>query len=193
MTLLMREREGGFTVIEILLALAIFAVVITGALGALGAQNSGQLETIPTGLVAARSGKDMTAAAVYLQALHECAATVGGAAVTPGTIIYNASSTAAPLGCTIPNLTPPPDTLPLLPSAEPYQLARYTLTVSFDTMLWPDPNATEYVVGTCSPAAPDCVVRIRSTLAWSQRGDPPACPVTGPERGCLTLQRLLPR
>jgi prepilin-type N-terminal cleavage/methylation domain-containing protein len=183
----MTGRDRGFTIIEILLALAMFAVIIVGALGTLGAQGTGQLETVPTGLTTARSGKDITAAAVYLQALHECAATVGGTGVTPGTMIYDGSSSDAPLGCTIPLTSP---LQPLLPSAEPYQLARYTLTVTFTTLVW---GSGRYTEGSCDPATDaDCLVRIRSTLAWSLRGEPPSCPPSGSARGCLTVQRLLP-
>src|SRR2546425_11360676 len=84
------SNERGFTLIEILVSLAIFAVVVIGALGVLGAAGSrGFLSAVPTGFVTTRAARDITAAAVYLQAFQEHAAqqaiSQGDASLVQGT------------------------------------------------------------------------------------------------------------
>ena len=169
----MRGHERGFTIIEILIALAVFAIVVIGAIGAIGATTSGFLEAVPTGLVTSRSSRDMTVAGAYLQALHEHAATIGGANIDPvadsGT--FTPASGAGPLGF-------------VLPSAVPYQLNWTTLVVTFETWVWNGASPGQYVSGNCDPSTDeDCLVLARSTLTWNLRG------VARPP---LTAVRMLP-
>jgi len=169
----MSRNEPGFTIIEILIALAVFAIVVIGSLGVVGATTGGFLEAIPTGLVTARSAKDMTAAGVYLQALHEFAAARGGGTIDPGTDggTFTPGGGPGPLGFA-------------LPSAVPYQLDWDTLVVEFVTLMWNGASPGQYTAQSCDPSsAPDCLVLMRSTLTWNLRG------VARPP---LTLERILP-
>lgn len=169
----MKKGERGFTIIEILIAIAVFAIVVIGALGFVGATTSGFLETIPTGLFTARSSKDITAAGVYLQALHEFAAARGAGTINPATDggTFTPASGSGPLGFS-------------LPSAVPYQLDWDTLVVAFVTLTWDGGTPGQYTAQNCNPAtAVDCLVLMRSTLTWSLRGI---------ARRPLTVERILP-
>jgi prepilin-type N-terminal cleavage/methylation domain-containing protein len=166
-------RDGGFTIIETLIALAVFAVVVIGALGFVGATSSGLPGSIPTGLVTARSSKDMTAAGVYLQALHEYAAARGAGSIDPATDggTFTPASPSGPVGF-------------VLPSEVPYQLDWDTLVVAFVTLMWDGGSPGQYAPQSCDPStAADCLILMRSTLTWSLRG------VT---RQPITVERILP-
>ncbi len=177
----MRTDERGFTLIEILVSLAIFAVVVIGALGVLGAAGSGGfLEGFPTGFMATRAARDMTAASVYLQAFQEYAAGQGGALLTPGTYCQGP-------GCATENLAssgltgcPSPPTQPCpSPPGQPYQLDWRKLDVTIERWYW-DGAATPKRYRCSQPASATCdfvvpippteyLVRLHSMLTWQVR------------------------
>src|SRR3989304_6906349 len=65
-------RDQGFSLIEVLVALGIFAVISVGVLSVLGATAVGGFQDAsPTALATGRRAKDLTVAGVYLQALHD--------------------------------------------------------------------------------------------------------------------------
>jgi len=166
----MIASERGFTVVEILISLAIFAGVVVGALGVLGVTGSGVLESFPSSFANTRMARDITAAAVYLQAFQEYASGVGGSALNPGTYcLANSGSTCgATSALSGAGLGSYPPVL-----GYPYQLNWQTLVVTIDRWYW-DNTAKKYcIVG--SPGCPatsttEYLVRIDSTLTWQYRG-----------------------
>ena len=152
----MRRGESGFTFIEILIALAIFAIVVVGALGVIGATNAaGLLEGVPTALVTGRTAKDMTAASTYLRGFQEYMAGTVDSTTIPG--IYTFDTTAVDiLGYSI-------------PSAQPYQLAWSGMTVTIDTWYWVC-GWDYYAPG--GGATGDQLVRVQATLSWVLKGAP---------------------
>ncbi len=184
----MITNERGFTLVEILVSLAIFAVVIVGALGVLGAAGAGGfLEGFPTGFVTARAARDTTAAAVYVQAFQERAASQVSSTLVPGTYCDG-------LDCTV---TTPIVSTPISPASgltgystppgQPYQLDWRRLDVTIERWYWDDTIDTDgagpdkskvYCRGAptvepgCTMATPatEFLVRIRSKLTWQFRG-----------------------
>src|SRR4030067_39285 len=66
------KGDRGFSLIEVLVALGIFAVVSVGVLSVLGATAAGGFQDAsPTALTTGRRAKDLTAAAADLQAMHD--------------------------------------------------------------------------------------------------------------------------
>lgn len=169
----MIANEHGFTLVEILVSLAIFAVVVVGALGVLGAAGSGGfLEGFPTGFVTTRAARDTTAAAVYLQAFHEYAAARGGAALTPGTYCQGS-------GCATQNLSSAGLGVYPTPPGYPYQLSWQRLDVVIDQW-YPcfdsstPPKFLRYSVspgvGCTVDTTKEYLVHINSKLTWQFRG-----------------------
>ena len=179
-------NERGFTLIEILVSLAIFAVVVIGALGVLGAAGSGGfLSAFPTGFVTTRAARDITAAAVYLQAFQEHAAqqaiSQGDASLVQGTYCQGSDP-----GCAN-NLSsaglgsyPLPSCNSSTPCPQPYQLDWRKIDVTiqrwyacFDTSTTP-PTFVKYSTdpgsGCTVDTAQEYLVRVRSTLTWQYRG-----------------------
>ncbi len=202
----MITSERGFTLVEILISLAIFAVVVVGALGVLGAAASGGfLESFPTGLAAMRVARDMTAASVYLQTFNEYAMGLNSSTLTAGT--YTATPAVT---CTM-TLTPsgsglgsPP--VPPGPSCNyPYQLNWQSLTVLIDNPYYACFNSS----GTppqCTASAPcfvkyskasdascttntakESLIRIDTTLTWQYCPRPTGCSARK-----LEMDRFLP-
>lgn len=178
-------NERGFTLIEILVSLAIFAVVVVGALGVLGAASSGGfLSGFATGFATTRAARDFTAAAVFLQAFQEHAAqqasTQGAASLVPNT--YCAGSDP---GCAN-NLSfaglgtyPLPSCNTPAGCSQPYQLdwRRLDVTIErwyacFDNSVDP-PRFVKYSiepgVGCTVNLAKEYLVRVHSTLTWQYR------------------------
>ncbi|MDR7540574.1 MAG: prepilin-type N-terminal cleavage/methylation domain-containing protein, partial [Armatimonadota bacterium] len=124
--------QRGFTLLEVLVSLAIFAVVVIGALGVLGATSSGGfLEGFPTGFSTTRAAKDATAAAVYLQAFHEYVAAQNAAALSPGAYCDGPDCTGASISSS--GLTGYPT-----PPGQPYQLDWRRLDVTIERWCWDD-------------------------------------------------------
>ena len=178
----MNPDQRGLTLIEILIALAIFAVVIVGALGAIGSTTSGLMEGFPTASMSARGAKDYTVASVYLQAFQEYMADH----LTDATI-----GVTVPVGTTSFSAGPPPPASVfgfIPPSGQPYQLDWTELEVTVERWYWycgnaaatppvlpqyapidgvnPDPSVTE-----------DQMILVRARLTWRYQGQTRTVPV----------------
>jgi prepilin-type N-terminal cleavage/methylation domain-containing protein len=165
-------NQRGFTLIEILVSLAIFAMIVIGALGVLGATDQGGfLEGFPTGFVTARVAKDYTAASVYLQALNEFAASKGSAAATSG--VYCIGSACSPVNDLPAGLTGYPT-----PPGQPYQLDWTKLDVVIETWYWDTVNERY----STSFNTTETLTRVRSTLTWQMRG----------QARSVTVERFIP-
>lgn len=171
----MREREQGFTLIEVLIALVIFAIVAIGALAALGATtSSGFLGAFPTSFSTVRQAKDFTAAATYLQSLDDYIASKGKNVAPPDTYcMENVSGACSPVPVKLlpswGQLSGPP-----VPST---QLGWTKLDVLIQQWYWDAGlNAGDggyCLVGSsgCSAAASgDYILYVSSTLSWSFSG-----------------------
>lgn len=202
----MITSERGFTLVEILISLAIFAVVVVGALGVLGAAGSGGfLESFPTGLAAMRVARDMTAASVYLQTFNEYAMGLNSSTLTAGTYTatpgVTCSMTLTPSGS---GLGSPP--VPPGPSCNyPYQLNWLSVIVLIDPPWYACFN-TSGTPPQCTATAPcfvkystvsdascginnlkESLIRIDTKLKWQYCPRPTACvPRT------LEMDRFLP-
>lgn len=173
----LRRDETGFTLVEILVSLAIFAMVAIGAIGVLGATDSGGfMEGFPTGFMTARVAKDYTASSVYLQAFNEFVAAKGTANATPGT--YCVGSACSPVVSLPSGLAGYPT-----PPNAGYQLDWTRLDVLIQRWHWDetadvdgvgsDKGKTYCVIGTagCSSVSTNEYVTLtRSTLTWRIKG-----------------------
>lgn len=169
----MRFGERGFTLIEVIVAFAVLAVVLVGALTVVGA--AGFLDTFPTAFGGGRVAKDYTAASVYLQAFHEHLAGVG-------------SENLDLSGGCAQSFTPADGELYgfASPSSPGFQLDWAELQVQFERWEW---NGTQYAsTGPDSCDAPaegdDAMMRVVSTLTWRLKGT---------ARPPLSVERFIPR
>src|SRR5574341_495382 len=168
----------GFSLIEVLVALGIFGVVCVGVLSVLGATAAGGFQDAsPTALTTGRRAKDVTVAAVYLQALHDHLASEDEAAWNallstwpPGTNeqAYCVSPGGLPCGGGEPTLPAVLGDYPL-PQAAPYQMAWTTLRVLVQRWFW-DCAATRYAAPPAATTS-DSLVHVRSTLSWRFKGE----------------------
>lgn len=202
----MMTGERGFTLIEILISLAIFAVVVIGALGVLGAAGSGGfLESFPTGLAATRVARDITAASVYLQTFNEYAMGLNSSTLTAGTYSATPGATCSTtLTFTGSGLGSPPAP-PGPPCNYPYQLNWQTLTVVIDPPWYACFNTSGTPLP-CTATAPcfvkyskasdsscntdttkESLVLIDAKLAWQYCPRPTACVAR-----TLEMDRFLP-
>ncbi len=151
--------EGGFTLLEVLVSLAIFAMIVVGAVGVLGASNSGLFEGFPTGFVTTRVARDITAASVYLNAFEEFVASKGSANAAPGSYcVGSGCSTEVPLPTGLTGYPTPP--------GEAYQLNWTKLEVLIELWYWN--TATNKFSATVSTN--ETLTRVRATLTWEIQG-----------------------
>lgn len=154
------KNDRGFTLIEILVSMAIFAVIVIGAIGVLGATDQGGfLEGFPTGFLTARVAKDYTAASVYLQAFNEFVASKTTVNATPGT--YCIGSSCSPLVALPAGLAGYPT-----PPGQSYQLDWTRLDILIETWYWDTVNDRF----STSFNTTETLTRVRSTLTWQTRG-----------------------
>jgi len=170
--------EGGFSFIEVLVALGIFLVVSVGVLSVLGATTAGGLQdAAPTALAAGRRAKDLTVAAVYVQALHDYLASQEEA-------VWNAVFDSWPSGAVEQTYCIRSDGAPCgggepvppaflggypRPETEPYQFTWTILRIAVQRWFW-DCAAKRYTFAPPSPTR-DLLVRIHTTLFWRLRGE----------------------
>lgn len=156
----MIRAQGGFTLLEILVSLAIFAVIVIGTLGVLGAADAGGfLEGFPSAFATARVARDYTVASVYLQAFQEFVASKGSANAAPGT--YCIGTGCSPEVALPPGLTGYPT-----PPGQGYQLAWTRLDVLVELWYW-DNVGKRF---TATVTADEKLTRVQTTLTWQTRG-----------------------
>jgi prepilin-type N-terminal cleavage/methylation domain-containing protein len=153
------SNEHGFTLLEVLVSLAIFAMVVVGAVGVLGATNSGLFEGLPTGFVTTRAARDITAASVYLNAFEEFVASKGSANAPAGD--YCVGTGCSPEVALPTGLTGYPE-----PPGESYQLAWTKLEVLIETWYWDTTTNTFSTTVTTN----ETLTRVRATLTWEIGG-----------------------
>ncbi len=171
-----RRGDSGFTLIEVLVALTVVAVLSVGAFGIVaGSAVGGLQEGGPVAVAAGRRAKDLTAAGVALQALHDYLAIQDGA-------VWDAAFSDWPPGATERTYcvrlgrascagSDPP--LPAtfgeypLPGSHPYQLDWVELRVAVQRWFW-DCASRRYAPN--GSPTDDFLVRVRSDLTWRFRG-----------------------
>jgi prepilin-type N-terminal cleavage/methylation domain-containing protein len=151
----MNNDARGFTLVEILIALALFAIIVVGVLGVIAATNTaGLLEGVPTALATGRTAKDITAASTYLRGFQEYMAAAADASTTPGVSTFDPATATDILGYA-------------LPSAQPYQLGWSGMTVTVDPWYWVC-GWEYYAPG--GPTTDDQLLRVQATLSWVLKG-----------------------
>lgn len=171
--------QGGFTLLEIVVSMTIFAVIVVGTAGLLAASAAGGfLDTFPTALAATHLAKDLTAASSYLQALQEFMASRPGALTAPGSYCLGS-------GCEPAEALADAAGLPLPPSVSS-QLRGARLLVDIQRWHWNPSGPDRYcLVGTAECAttpAGDYLTHVRATLTWQSRGT----------ARTLTVEQVLP-
>jgi len=172
----MINRSDGFTLIEIVVSLALFVVLAAGALEVIGASSVNPPGSFPTVFGTGRAAKDVTAASVYLQSLQEYAASQGSSTMgSPSTYTCTPSGGTWSCAPVLPTgLTGAPQ-----PSAVPYELQWTQLMIDVSRWNW-DSSASKYSVAAASTS--DYLIRVRSTLTWQ----------VGTVAKTLTAERFIP-
>jgi prepilin-type N-terminal cleavage/methylation domain-containing protein len=177
----MRDQQG-FTLIEILVSVAIFAMLVIGALGVLGAAGAGGfLEGFPSGLATARTARDITAAGVFLESFQEYVATKDDATFIEGGYCEGVGC-GVDAGCTGSALSGSGITGYPTPPGETYQLAWRCLGVTVEKWYWDDTTDTDgagsdkgkvYCVfastGCSAVVTTEYLTRVRTRLTWRLR------------------------
>lgn len=170
----MSASERGFTLIEILISLVVFAIIALGAIAALGVTTaSGYLEAFPTSFGTVRTARDYTAAATYLQTIEEFAANKGFTAAGADNT-YTVNGPAAGTACTG-SLAGVPWTGAPCPENEPYQLNWETLTIKIEEWNWDQTNKKYCLVdstGCAAIAGTESVKLVEATLTWKFNEQP---------------------
>ena len=166
-------RDQGFSLIEVLVALGIFAVISVGVLSVLGATAVGGFQDAsPTALATGRRAKDLTVAGVYLQALHDYLASQDEmawdavfATWPPGATdrIYCIRPGGTPCGAGEPALPVLLGDYPI-PEATPYQLNWTVVRILIQRWYWD--CATNRYAPDRKVTTPDLLVRVHSSLTW---------------------------
>lgn len=167
------KSDRGFFLIEVLVALGIFAIVSIGALSVLGATAAGGFQDAsPTALTTGRQAKDLTVAGVYLQALHDYLA-------SQDDTVWDAVFATWPPGateqtyCIRPGGTPCDGGEPVLPTllgdypipeSPPYQLNWTMVRILIQRWFW-NCAPKRYAPDRPLPTR-DVLVRVHSTLLW---------------------------
>jgi len=152
--------EAGFTLLEVLVAVAMLALVLVGAGG-----RGGALDGLRGAQAGIRVARDYTAASSYLQSLHEFVAGRSGGHVEPGAYCVGP-------GCRVVRAFPPGLNGYPLPPATPSQLDWRRLEMVIEPWVW-DGTSGHFVPAAASPGpAPGAgtLWRVRSTLAWRFAG-----------------------
>ena len=156
----MIHRQDGFTLLEILVSLVIFAVIVIGALGVLGAADvGGFLEGFPSAFATARVARDYTAASTYLQGFQEFVASKKSANATPGTYCLGT-------GCSPEIALPGGLSGYPTPPGQGYQLAWTRLDVLIELWYW-DNVQKKF---TAAFSTDETLTRVQTTLTWTTRG-----------------------
>jgi prepilin-type N-terminal cleavage/methylation domain-containing protein len=169
-------RPGGFTLVEVLVALGIFAVVSIGVLSLLGGAVAGGVQdAAPTALATGRQAKDLTVAGVYLQALHDHLASqddsvwnVVFSTWPPGTAeqTYCLSSGGPSCAGGEPTLPAALGDHPV-PASAPFQLNWLEVRIVIQRWFW-DCDAARYAPNRPIPTE-EMLVHVNSTLSWRFR------------------------
>ncbi|MDQ7842935.1 MAG: prepilin-type N-terminal cleavage/methylation domain-containing protein [Armatimonadota bacterium] len=154
-----REASAGFTLLEVLVAVAVLALVLVGVGG-----RGGALDGLRGAQGAIRAARDHTAAASYLQSLQEFIAARSGR-VEPGAYCVGP-------GCGTERALPPGlDGYPL-PPATSSQLDWQRLEMVIEPWAW-DVTTNRFVPAPSGPdrlRAADALWRVRSALVWRSAG-----------------------
>ncbi len=163
----MRRGQDGFTLVEIVVSLAIFTLIVVGAISVLGASNLGGFgDSFPTAFGTGRAAKDITAASVSLQAFQEYVASQGSIQAVNGTY------TCVPPGLTCTPALPGTFSSAPAPTAQSYELNWTQMVVLIETWNWDATNLQYCLIGSpgcLATATTDALVRVRSTLTWQSR------------------------
>lgn len=194
----MIRSERGFTLIEILIAFLVFAMVVLGTGLVLGAATAGGfLDIFPTSFSAIRVARDYTTASTYLQSFQEFMANKGSGSATAGKYCYDRPESV--IGCSAPN--PLPADYPS-PATAGYQLNWDKLEVVIEDWYWngtaerycPEVDYGSGESAVCTAGVSSFGLKlVQSTLYWEFKGQTRASGGCSeiPGLSCVTVRRFL--